>query len=389
MVKRTPLLLFAISTLVLAALACNTATPTVVPTAAPPVDTQATVNAAVAATSAVQPTAVVPIVDTQATVDMAVAATSQAQSNLQATVDAAVAATRAAEPSPTPVPETVAMSEEELAALIDEAVTEATAATQECSDAATQVAADETVTQDEVVVVEVYLMDAEAAIAYAEEIIYLYYDLYGELALETIELLYAIEQDLSTMAEATVAIADSMEEINDTLQQGLILAEETIAQLETAAQNAAAIAAEMQNKPDAWVMELENELESRAAAALAVQPQEVANNRVAALQDTVDYFTAARSALADGALLSEEVTNLAQLGATAAAGLQTQGGPQLENLAGNINQITAQLAAGNMGEAMVALGSFEAKLNAIPGLPAVPQLPSLPSPPSLPSIALP
>ena len=81
---------------------------------------QATTDAAVQATTAAQTSA-------QATTEAAVQATSVAQVNVQATVDAAVQATVAAIPTSTPSAEYVTLTEEELAAMIDLAVAEATA----------------------------------------------------------------------------------------------------------------------------------------------------------------------------------------------------------------------------------------------------------------------
>ena len=85
------------------------------------------------------------------------------------------------------------MTEEELAALIDAAVAEAVAASEETATATTAATADDTLTQEEIETIEIYLSGADEAIAYAEELIEAYYGLYGELALETIELLIAIE----------------------------------------------------------------------------------------------------------------------------------------------------------------------------------------------------
>ncbi len=102
-----------------------------------------------------------PTPDTQATVNAAIAATGTAQASLQATIDAAVKATVTAAPTPTPSVQYVTMSEEELAALIDQAVAEAITATQQCSTATTTATADGAVTQEEVNTVQVYLVDAE------------------------------------------------------------------------------------------------------------------------------------------------------------------------------------------------------------------------------------
>ncbi len=317
--------------------------------------------------------------DTQATVAAAIAATSTAQVGLQATIDAAVEATSVAAPTPTPSSEetvesvtTTEMTEEELAALIDEAVAEASAATQECSTVTTEAAADGTVTQEEVDAVTVYVTDAEEAIAYAEELIYAYYDLYGELATETIVLLQAIEQDLAAMAEGTAEVNAILQEIIMALEQGLALAEETITQLETAAQTASAKAAEIQGRNQNVVQNLQAELESRAAAVLSVQPNNIPTDRQAALQSAFDYVDAARQALDDDRISQTELANIAQLGANASAGLNAHGGPQLQRLSGSISDITGQIARGQTPQVKASLGNLEASLGTRPSRPSRP-----------------
>ena len=317
--------------------------------------------------------------DTQATVEAAFAATSTVQASIQATIDAAVEATDVAvEPTivtaapPTPSAEYVTMTEEELADLIDEAVVEATAATQECATAATEAATDETVTQEEVDTVEVYVVDAEEAIAYAEELIYAYYSLYGELATETLILLQAIEEDLATLTGEAAAIEAALQEIDTTLEQGLALAEETITQLEAAAQAASVQAAEIQAQNQTWIQNLQTELENRAAAVLAVQPDNIATDRQAAILSAFDYVDAVREGLADDMISQTELANIALLGANASASLNAHGGPQLQRLPSSINDITGQIARGQTPQAKANLGSLESALGARPPRPSRP-----------------
>jgi len=308
-----------------------------------------------------------PTPDTQATVDATVAATSTAQASTQATIDAAVQATQAAAPSPTPPPTPTAdystMSEEELAAAIDEAVVEATTTTEQTATATSEVASDGTVMQEEVDEVETYIYDAEEAIAYTEELIYAYYGLYGELALETLELLIAIEEDLYTMADEIAEVNEILTEIEETPS------EEDVEQLEAAAATVIAIATEVQAQNQEWLEDLQAEIESRAAQALAVAPNAVASNRVKALLSAFDYVDAVREGLSDQQITQPELANIAQLGANAGASLQAQGGPQLQQLPGSINDITTQIARGQMPQAQANLGSLESMLGARPPRP--------------------
>ena len=318
--------------------------------------------------------------DTQSTVEAAIAATGTAQANLQATIDAAVAATAtsaAAEataeatavPSPTPSVEYVTLTEEELAALIDQAVSDATVATQECATATTAATADDTVTQEEVDTMEVYVMVADETIAYAEELIYAYYDLYGELATETLVLLQAIEEDLSTLAGEAEAIYDMLQEAAVILEQGLALTEEAITQLETTAQAAGDKAAEIQTRNQTWFQNRQAELENRAATALSTQAGNVATDRKGALLSAFDYVDAVRAGLADNKISPAELAHIAQLGANASASLNAHGGPQLQQFSGSINDITGQLARGQMPQAQANMGNLERALGNRPSRP--------------------
>jgi hypothetical protein len=314
-------------------------------------------------------------VDTQATVDAAVAATAQAAANIQATVNVSVAQTATAmppQPTPGPTVEYVTMTEEELAALIDQSVNAAVAATTQASTATTQATSDDNLTQEEVNTVYVYAQAADAAIAYADEVINAYYDLYGDLATETLDMLSAVEQDLNAMAENTAALNASLQEINDTLAQGITLAEDTINQLEATAQQAQANVADAQVQAQNWANNLHAEIEDRANAALAIKPNELPTDKISALQSAFDYVDLVKNSLADNKLSKDELNGIAQLGANASAGLQSFGGAQLQGMSGKINEITGQLARGQMPQARAGLGSFETSLGTRPSMPSRP-----------------
>ena len=316
--------------------------------------------------------------DTQSTIDAAVAGTATAQANIQATIDAAVQATataNAALVTPTPSAEYVTMTEEELAALIDQAVADAAAATQASAEATTQATADDALTQEEVTTIEVQVAGAEEAIAYAEELLNAYYGLYGELATETLYLLQEIEDDLALMAESTAALAQALGDINNTMAEGVALAEGTISELEATAQAASAKAAEAQAQKEAWKWQLQQEWEHRTSQALNMQPNAIAEDRAGAVQGAFDYLDTVRDALADDKLSPDELAHIAQLGANASAGLNARGGPQLQQLSGNINRITEQLARGQVTHARENLGALEGALGNRPSLPSRPSRP--------------
>ena len=348
-------IVLAISLLAAALPACNTAK-------APTPDTQATVNAAVAATATSQ-------AGVQATANAAVKATTAAPTPTRASATVtAVAPTPAVAskvptvvPTPTPI-DYATMSEEELAALIDQVVAEAVVLTQQSSTASTSATTDGTITQQEVAALVAYAMNAEQAIAYAEEMIDAYYGLYADLATETLAVLQAMDQDLAAMEDSIATFNATLTEINKALSQGLALVEQTLTKLNIAAKNANDKAAQAQAKVQNWAKGLSADLDKRATAALAVKPTQIASNRQGAILSAFDYVDAVRQAMGDDKITVTELTQIAQLGANASAGLKALGGPSLQQVSGSIDMLTSQLARGQVPQAKAGLGSLEASL---------------------------
>ena len=249
---------------------------------------------------------------------------------------------------------------------------EASQTSEEAANAATAAAADDAVTPQEVESVEDYLVDAETAIVYAEELIDAYYALYGELAMDTLLLLTEIEEELYVLAEEAAAIEAALVEIDEALLQGLALTEESLVRLESAAQTALSVAANVREQNHAWIEALPTELDGRTSTALAVQPDQVPTDRLSALQGAFGYVDAVRDGLADGKITQGELSSIAQLGANARAGLDAYGGPQLQHLSGSIDGITGQIASGQVPQARANLGGLESALGARPARPSRP-----------------
>lgn len=369
-----------------------------------------------------------PAPDVEATVAAAVQATSTAQAQSQASIDAAVQATVTAQaanaaltPAPTPIVITttetvteivteivyvpqevyVTMSEEELEALIDESVQQAVAATEASAEAAATATADDAVTSAEVETVEVYIHLAEETIAYAEEVLATYGQLYADTSAETVAALNAIAQELATLNESAASIAASLEEISDTLAAGLVLAEESIAQLEDAAAQAQASVDQVQAQAEMWQTALQLQAEkARAAQTVAqtaaqsqtqdfsailqtIQPQQMAADLSGALQLSRSFVEIAQRSLADGQIDQNEILAIAQAGANASAGLQSFGGPQLQGMAGTIDGVTHALARNDLPAAQQGLNGINAQLPAIgSGGAAAPSRPGSIQPPT-------
>lgn len=300
--------------------------------------------------------------DLQATVDASVKATTQAQQTqdaaVKSTVDVAVQSTVAAlPPTATPVPtvEAVTLSEEELAALIDQAVAEAAAATTTAASATTQSASDNTVTEEEVQTVEVYVQASEQALAYAEQLVSEYTATYGDYGEETLLILNDVEDDLAS-------IAASVDEIATVVEQGSEQASAAAAQLQNAAATAQASASAMQDKAQQITQKLQAELELRSATALNMPPTQVAEDLPGTINQLFDFATSIRDSLGDNKITPDEMNHIAQLASNSRASLEKSGGPQLKALGNSIEQLTGQLARGQWPQARGGLDAFEKSL---------------------------
>jgi hypothetical protein len=352
-------LLMMLSLMVLAACGGGFVVPTPAEPAAAPVEPAATL-------------------DVQATVEAAVAATATAEAQLQEMVDEAVAeavdeALETVEAAPPPA-ETETMSEEELAALIEQTVTDAVTATESYAAATTQATADTAVTSEELQTIEVYVSGAEEAIALAEELLGLYEDLYADLTYAALDDLDALVAELDQLNQNLETMTAVLIDINNNLESGLALAEDTITQLETAAVTAAANAAAAQAQAQAWQQTVQNEVASRAALLASVQPQTIAATQQEAVAQVAAYLTTVQTALADQQFTSAEFSAIVQANADVVASLQAQGGPQLQSLAAGINMATAQLAAGNFNQAALNLNDLTGLLATIPDISNLPSL---------------
>ena len=116
----------------------------------------------------------------------------------------------------------------------------------------------------------------------------------------------------------------------------------------------------------------------RAQTALSVQPDNVPSDQLSALLSAFSYIDTVRNAFTDNKISRDELSQIAQLGANATAGLNTQGGAQLQGLSGKLNEITGMLARGQMPEAKNRLGEFESALGTRPSGGNLPNLPNLP-----------
>jgi len=305
------------------------------------VDTQATIDAAVESTAQAQQTE-------QASINTAVEATVEAQSSEKSNLDQAVQATLSAQPTP----DYATLSEEELAALIDEAVNTAITDYASTSSQVTQSTSDGTVTEEEVAAAYTYTYDVSYEVAYAEELIQAYYEYYGAYAEEALTTMQAMEEDLA-------AISEDVAEITSILDQGAAAATAAIEQLNTITDQAQTKADELKNKVTGLQDQVKSGLSKREEGMLNLPAKNIADTQIGAINQANDFLDGFKSALGDGKFSPEELANISQLAANAKASLDKTGDPKLQKLGGSIEGLTRNAARGEWGAARQGMGDFE------------------------------
>lgn len=316
--------------------------------------------------------------DPNAAINTAVAGTQQASALAQATVNSTALTAMPATPTPGPTVEYVTLTEDELAALIDEAVAEAVTATEATTSSVYYTTSDDAVTTEEVTYVYDYYYYADYYVEYAEDLMAEYYALYSDLAYQSIAEMQAIEAELEQLNTTLSSIDQSLQEISSTLSQGLELAESTITQLETAATEAQTNAQEVKTQAQDMIEVVKADQQSRVDAISNIQPNNVPTDQLAALQSAFDFIDAANAAMGDDKLSQSELMNLAQLGRNAQAGFQTVGGAgggsgpfagngpagniDLNQFSGRFDEITTQFARGEIPQARGGVNQFQASL---------------------------
>ncbi len=285
----------------------------------------------------------------------AVAATAIAEANFENAVAEAVQATVVAmPPTPTaqPAPDAYELSEEELAALIDEAVEEAVLASEASSQATTQSTSDGTLSED-----EFYEM---AEYDYADDLIAAYYDLYGAYADDIVYLLTLMEEDLDELIYI-------LEETEALLSTGLDAAMAGMEQLNEAALNLSVHIADSQADREQFLSQVQTKLQEREDKFANISPTEIASGLPDTITQLHDYVEAIKTSFADRKIDLNEMTQIAQLGANAQASIRANGSSQLEHFGGQIDGLTRQISRGEWSAANRNLGGFEASLPERPG----------------------
>ncbi len=268
--------------------------------------------------------------------------------------------------TPTPTEPIEKLSEEKLGALINDRVQMAKKAVSLASSSTMQAVEDGAINEKEYDSLNTYWRYSGDLIAYANEGIQVYFNEYGGLAGDTMAPLKTVDSDLQVVSRQIQAVLPVLEQIGMTLEQGPAQPDKVIRQLKAAADIVVTKATDASQQAKTWSGDLQLQAQKRINQALAVKPQKVAKNRKAAINRAYAYVNVVQAAVADQKITQPEFTNIVQAGANAAASLTAQGGDQFANLADSVNQITTQVAGGQISDASSSLQSFQQALPAKP-----------------------
>ncbi len=206
---------------------------------------------------------------------------------------------------------------------------------------------------------------SQQEIAEALALIEAYYNLYGQVATDTLALLQAIEQDLNS-------IAQSLNQMSQILAQGAAAAQQSLSQLQAAASKASAAMTSALTKQKTWTNTVKTELTKRANTALQTKPTSIPTDWRSTVQSVASYADTVRSALGDNKITKSEVSAISVAGANATAGLKQFGGTQFDSLVNSINTMTTQIARGELPKAKSGLAGLEQSTKSLPTLPSKP-----------------
>jgi len=300
--------------------------------------------------------------DAAATVEAMIAATTEFEAQLETAVAEAVDQSVS-----TAVDEAMeiyaAESEAEMADMINQAVSEAIEATESYTETSTDAAADGEITTEELQTIEVYVQDADDCMDEVEDLIAEYYALFEELALTTIDQLAGIEEEIAGLNENIESMNAILTEISEAFNDGLAIAEESIAQLQMTAQAAGEAVQDTQEKTEAWKQNVQSDVEARMKAIEQIEPTNIASSKDETEQQITQFFESINGAFADNSMSQAELAQISQLAANTAASLSVHGGAQGNALAARIDGMMMQLAQGNMQQASRDMNELFTQLN--------------------------
>lgn len=283
-------------------------------------------------------------VNLEATVNAMVQDSLQTQADAQATIEAAVQATQMAiESQATPVmvdEDYYKLTEEDLEALIDEAVNTALNASAEVSSTTSDATYDNMVSDQEVVYVSYAVAYADEAIAYAEYLLDVYYDVYGAYADDAIGALYEVESELESISNSL----DAMEEL---LYQGADAVNAAMTELNDAAMQMEDKLTSAQENTQNWLSSYQATLDARQFELQNLQPNMEAMDRSQMVDMINGYVDEIRAGVNDGRLDRDEIQRITQSGVNAQSAINKFGGGQMQGWSDSITNMNRLASQGN------------------------------------------
>jgi len=298
-----------------------------------------------------------------ATIQAATAATETAQAEINSMVSESVSATLTAIPTPTPIV-VDQMTEEDLAAAVEESTNEAVGAVEEASEYADSTSADGELTQEEAK--ELYYL-YYWSIDEIEQALYLvdmYYELYDELLESAILELESIDDELQEILELSQSILAYLDDISELISKGEQIAQDRIDQIQDFSHSISTHINNISTQLHGWKQSRKDEFDLIVGQALSTIPDTVADTRRGALSLAKEYSDSTKSAISDGRYSLDELQALSQLGANAAASLG-QFGREFAGITDMINGLTSSLAMGQLPQINAGIGSLQNAITSI------------------------
>jgi hypothetical protein len=260
------------------------------------------------------------------------------------------------EATPTEVADYYVLSEEELAALIDESINDTLTASKWVTNMTADYVANGVLMEEELELILSACNYFDEMYFEFEEILTAYYTLYGEYAPEAMAALEEIDSYLTN-------IDDNVTNIEMILEQGAAQATAAIEQLNQFTQSITGDLNSALDKAEGWLSQVQSEMEQLLQDLLNLSPQNIAQDRRGALQSLLLYADSLHTALDDEFVSADELLLIAQQGADAVASLKAVGGAQLDALADQVTNMTNLIVSGQIPALMSQLEGF---LNSLP-----------------------
>ena len=299
-----------------------------------------------------------PTVNIQATVEACISATNTVQAQMQEAAGGTLIATITAMPTKAPPPPDE-ISEEDLAQMIDEAVTDAMIFTRELKTATMDSTADSALTRDELDMLMSYYSLSQSEIEYALSLTEMYLEIYRDLGGGTVDLLYLIEEDLNNLSYMTDEAKVLIYIMENIINNGRTVTPDDVTILIEHSRQYNDLLTILGNRSGEWFTSLQEDMPIRAEKYLKIKSNEVAETRQAAFSMANDYVSSVQDALGDGFLSSSELNSIAQLGANVKASFRSLNLLNSSNITETIDGITSNLARGQLPTAAASIGQLE------------------------------